>query len=109
MLLHHRVSLDQFAALSVISAATAAQDTPIIQAVFASYKIPQSRLQRKFAPFTTPLPPQVPPQGSRADLEKAMIIQQKIADQGFPCVYFAFVNTLELQTPRACGGSTPND
>lgn len=94
-----------FLLMGSATAATAAQDAPIVQAVFASYKIPQNWLQRKFAPFTVPPPPQVPQGGSNADLEKAILNQQRASDQGFQCVDLALLNTPDWQTPRACGGT----
>ena len=94
-----------FLLMGSATAATAAQDAPIVQAVFASYKIPPAWLERKFAPVT----PQPAPQGSGAGLGQAGLIQQKAIDQGFQCVDLALLNTPDRQTPRACGGTAPND
>jgi hypothetical protein len=96
-----------FLLMGSATAATAAQDAPIVQAVFASYKIPANWLQRKFAPFTAPPAPQAGSQGSSADLQRAIINQQKASDQGFQCVDLALLDTPNYRTPRACGGTAP--
>lgn len=94
-----------FLLMGSATAATAAQDAPIVQAIFASYKIPPSWLERKFAPFTAP----PAPQGSAADIQRAALLQQRAIDQGFQCVNLALLNTPDRETPRACGGTAPND
>jgi hypothetical protein len=86
-------------------ATTAAQEAPIAQAVFASYKIPQAMLAKKLAPVTLPPPPQT---GLGAGMSSALWglqqsnIMATCMDEGVIREYGP------RQLPQECGGEAPN-
>jgi hypothetical protein len=86
-------------------ASIAAQEAPIAQAVFSSYRIPRAMLARKLAPVTAPPPPQT---GVGAGMSSTLwALQQSnimatCMDEGVIREY----GPREL--PRECGGLAPN-
>jgi hypothetical protein len=92
-------------------ATVAAQAAPTVQAVFASYKIPQAWLEKKLAPFTMP-PPAAGAQGgggAQAIME-ATRKAQVVSDVGAKCFDLEVLReTPNRQLPQECGGSAPNN
>ena len=87
-------------------AAVAAQDAPIAQAVFASYRIPQTMLARKLAPVTAPLPVMVPG-GAPGMSSGAYALQQ--SDISATCFDEGVIRGYSnRQLPQECGGEAPN-
>lgn len=88
-------------------AAQAAQDAPLVQAVFASYRIPQAMLARKLAPFTAP-PPRMPAGGGGAAMG-SIIAGQVGSDVSATCFDESVIRGYGPdQLPRECGGRAPN-
>jgi hypothetical protein len=93
--------------------ATAAQAAPIAQAIFQSYRIPATWLQKKLAPFTAP---PVPPAASAAvtAAEAAAINRETMAsaaavNNSVNCFDLTVLRqTPTYQLPRSCGGTQPN-
>jgi hypothetical protein len=87
-------------------ATVAAQDAPIAQAIFASYRIPQAMLARKLAPVTAPLPVMVPGRAPGMSSGNYALQQSDISatcfDEG---VIRGYSNR---QLPQECGGYAPN-
>lgn len=93
--------------------AIAAQDLPIVQAVFASYKISPDWIQRKFAPATAPSTAAL----AGAAQQNAAIVNsflrassglQNAVDLGATCEQYSILSASNRQTPRECGGLAPN-
>jgi hypothetical protein len=88
-------------------ATAAAEDAPIAQAVFASYKMSTPMLAKKLAPVTAP-PPPVLPRGAAPGMSSATYALQQsnisatCFDEG---VIRGYSNR---QLPQECGGEAPN-
>ncbi len=86
-------------------AATAAQEAPIAQAVFSSYRIPQAMHAKKHAPVTLPPPPSSGPgagmSSSLWSLRQSNIMATCM-DEGVIRQYGP------RQLPQECGGLAPN-
>jgi len=86
-------------------AANAAQEAPIAQAVFSSYRIPQAMLAKKLAPVTLPPPPSSGPGAGMSStlwgLQQSNIMATCM-DEGVIREYGP------RQLPRECGGLAPN-
>ncbi len=83
----------------------AAEDAPIAQAVFSSYRVPAAMLQRKLAPFTAPPIVVSSPAGAR------MPVMPAGASGGDTSQCFDLVvirETPKNQLPVSCGGTRPN-
>jgi hypothetical protein len=97
--------------LAQAPAATAAQSAPTAQAVFQSYRIPASWLQRKLAPLHAP---PVAANSAAATLAAAKINSATIAgevgaDNSANCFDLAVLRqTPNYQLPRSCGGTKPD-
>lgn len=94
-------------------AATAAQDAPIAQAIFQSYRIPTDWLQKKLAPFTAP--PAAPPASAAATAAETAAILRATAQQSdainnsVNCFDLSVLRqTPTYQLPRSCGGTMPD-
>lgn len=87
--------------LATAPAATAAQDAPIVQAVFASYKVPQNWLERKLAPFTAPPAPASAPaaQGGTASQTAAILAATRRAQAASDLQAKCFDLTVLRETP----------
>ena len=84
-------------------ASVAPQDAPIASAVFASYKIPASMLQKKVAPFTAP---PMPAGGVGA---AGMLPELKASDTFADCFDESVIRGYgPNQLPQECGGRLPN-
>jgi hypothetical protein len=85
-------------------AATAAQDAPIAQAVFSSYRVPQAMLAKKLAPFS--LPPM--PAGGGGGV--GSIIPGLVgSDISATCFDESVIRGYGPdQLPQECGGRAPN-
>lgn len=84
-------------------AANAAQDAPIAQAVFSSYRVPQAMLARKLAPFTAP-PPR--PTGGAVG---SIIPGMAGSDVSATCFDESVIRGYGPdQLPQECGGRAPN-
>ena len=85
-------------------AAAAAQDAPIASAVFSSYKIPSAMLQKKLAPYTTPVV--IPSSGGAVPGIGAM---PTLDDTSADCFDLGVIRELPpSQLPQKCGGKLPN-
>ncbi len=102
--------------LAQAPAAIAVQAAPTAQAVFQSYRIPSTWLQRKLAPFTEP-PAAVASAGVSAaasNAEAAMIMRSTMQSQAAVnnsanCFDLTVLReTPTYQLPRSCGGTAPN-
>jgi len=85
-------------------ATAAAQEAPIAQAVFSSYKIPQAMLAKKLAPVTAPPPPPSAGPGMSSTLwaMQQSNIMATCMDEGVIREYGP------RQLPKECGGLAPN-
>lgn len=102
-----------FLMMGTAPSATAAQAAPIVQAVFASYKVPPDWLQKKLAPFTTPLSataaaaPQAAETPSQVAAQlKINAAQQKATDTSAECFDLIVLReTPDRQLPPQCRGN----
>ncbi len=86
-------------------ATVAAQEAPIAQAVFSSYRIPQAMLARKLAPVTLPPPPAT---GPGAGMSSTLWGMQQ-ADIMATCMDEGVIREYgPRQLPEECGGRAPN-
>ncbi|HVT98370.1 MAG TPA: hypothetical protein VHE33_12765 [Acidobacteriaceae bacterium] len=86
-------------------ASTAAQEAPLAQAVFSSYRIPQAMLARKLAPVTAPPPPSSGPGAGMSSTLWGM----RQADIMATCMDEGVIREYgPRQLPRECGGLAPN-
>jgi hypothetical protein len=91
----------------------AAQDAPIAQAVFASYRVPVPWLARKIAPVTAPPPAAsggggMSP-GGGAGLNSSLIGGMRSADIMATCMSDGVLRQYgPRQLPQECGGEAPN-
>jgi hypothetical protein len=84
-------------------AANAAQDAPIAQAVFSSYRVPQAMLAKKLAPFTAP-PPR-PAGGAVGSIIPGLVG----SDVSATCFDESVIRGYgPNQLPQECGGKAPN-
>jgi hypothetical protein len=84
-------------------AANAAQDAPIAQAVFSSYRVPQAMLAKKLAPFTAP-PPR-PTGGAVGSIIPGLVG----SDVSATCFDESVIRGYGPdQLPQECGGRAPN-
>ncbi len=84
-------------------ATIAAQEAPIAQAVFSSYRIPQVMLARKLAPVTAP-----PPPPSAGGISSTLWAQQQ-SNITATCFDESVIREYgPRQLPRECGGLAPN-
>jgi hypothetical protein len=83
----------------------AAQDAPIAQAVFASYRVPAAMLQRKLAPFTAPPVVMASPGAARMPA----IPPAALGGDTSQCFDLVVIReTPKNQLPISCGGTRPN-
>ncbi len=82
----------------------AAEDAPIAQAVFASYRVPAAMLQRKLAPFAAP--PVVTTTGGARMPAMPAGASGGDTSQCFDLVVIR--ETPRSQLPMSCGGTRPN-
>ena len=82
----------------------AAEEAPIAQAVFASYRVPAAMLQRKLAPFTAP--PIVTSTGGTKMPAMPAAASGGDTSQCFDLVVIR--QTPKKQLPISCGGTRPN-
>jgi hypothetical protein len=83
--------------------ATAAQDAPIAQAVFSSYRVPQAMLAKKLAPFTAPAPR--PTGGAVGSIIPGLVG----SDVSATCFDESVIRGYGPdQLPQECGGRAPN-
>jgi hypothetical protein len=82
----------------------AAEEAPIAQAVFASYRVPAAMLQRKLAPFTAP--PVVTTTGGARMPAMPAASSGGDTSQCFDLVVIR--QTPRNQLPMSCGGTRPN-
>jgi hypothetical protein len=91
------------------SPAVAAQLAPTAQAIFQSYRIPATWLQKKLAPFTAP-----PMAAATANAEAAMINRETMqsaaaVSNSANCFDLTVLRqTPTYQLPRSCGGTMPD-
>jgi hypothetical protein len=86
-------------------ATSAAQEAPIAQAVFSSYRIPQAMLAKKLAPVTAPPPPA---SGPGAGMSSALYGMQQ-ANIMATCMDEGVIREYgPRQLPQECGGLAPN-
>ncbi len=84
---------------------TAAQEAPVAQAVFSSYKIPQAMLAKKLAPVTAPPPPA---SAGGAGMSSALYGLQQ-ANVMATCMDEGVIREYgPRQLPQECGGQAPN-
>jgi hypothetical protein len=89
--------------------AVAAQLAPTAQAIFQSYRIPATWLQKKLAPFTAP-----PMAAAAANAEAAMINRETMqsaaaVSTSANCFDLTVLRqTPTYQLPRSCGGTAPD-
>jgi hypothetical protein len=84
-------------------AANAAQDAPIAQAVFSSYRVPQGMLAKKLAPFTAP--PPKPAGGAVGSIIPGLVG----SDVSATCFDESVIRGYGPdQLPQECGGKAPN-
>ncbi len=82
----------------------AAEDAPIAQAVFASYRVPAAMLQRKLAPFTAP-----PVVASTGGARMPAIPPGAFGVDTSQCFDLVVIReTPKNQLPVSCGGTRPN-
>jgi hypothetical protein len=93
--------------------ATAAQAAPAAQAIFQSYRIPSSWLERKLAPFTAP--PAASAANAAATAAAAAAINRSTmigiagANNSANCFDLSVLReTPTYQLPRSCGGTMPD-
>lgn len=84
----------------------AAEEAPIAQAVFASYRVPAALLQRKLAPFTAP--PVVTTTGGARMPAMPAIPGAGAADSAACFDLVVIRQTPRNQLPISCGGTRPN-
>lgn len=90
-------------------AAVAAQSAPTAQAVFQSYRIPTSWLQRKLAPHNPPPPPPVRAGSAPGIINGSTIRGEVGADNSANCFDLAVLReTPNYLLPRSCGGTKPD-
>jgi hypothetical protein len=95
--------------------ATAAQSAPAARAIFASYRIPATWLQKKLAPFQTASPGKAgpAPTGAAAIAEANAINRQTMqmmqgANNSANCFDLAVLRSTPTPLlPRSCGGNAP--
>jgi len=88
-------------------APAAAQEAPIAQAVFSSYRIPQAMLAKKLAPVTAP-PPAMPKVGAMPGASP-VTIPGAGGDVSATCFDLGVIRALPpRQLPQECGGEAPN-
>jgi hypothetical protein len=92
-----------FIVVAQAPASGAAQEAPVAQAVFSSYRIPQVMLAKKLAPFTAP-PPVMVGGGGNGGLGAAQsaTVMATCFDESILRDYGP------RQLPRECGGLAPN-
>lgn len=89
--------------LAQAPAASAAQDAPIAQAVFSSYRVPQAMLAKKLAPFTAPAPR--PAGGGMGSIIPGMVG----SDVSATCFDESVIRGYgPNELPQECGGRAPN-
>jgi hypothetical protein len=94
--------------LAQAPAATAAQSAPEAQAIFRSYTIPPTWLQRKLAPFTAPPPPPAAKGGGGGGMGLGTIAGQVGVDNSVNCFDLSVLRGLSgNQLPKSCGGTGP--
>jgi hypothetical protein len=93
-------------------AATAAQSAPIAQAIFQSYRIPTTWLQKKLAPFTAPAQSAASAAVSNAEAaaitREAMQSSAAISNSANCFDLTVLRETPTYQLPRSCGGTMPD-
>jgi hypothetical protein len=93
--------------LAQAPAATAAQSAPTAQAVFQSYRIPATWLQKKLAPFYAP-PPPMPAMGG-GGMSPSVIYGADSATMMANCFDLSILrDTPTHDLPRSCGGTRPD-
>jgi hypothetical protein len=101
-----------FLMMGTAPSATAAQTAPIVQAVFASYKVPPDWLQKKLAPFTAPASAATAPQAAAPAQVAAQLkinaAQQKATDTSAECFDLIVIReTPDRQLPPQCRRNSP--
>jgi hypothetical protein len=93
-------------------AATAAQSAPTAQAIFQSYRIPSTWLQRKLAPFTAPAPAPANAAATAAEaaaINRATMQSAAAISNSANCFDLTVLReTPTYQLPRSCGGTMPD-
>ena len=90
-------------------AAVAAQSAPIAQAVFQSYRIPATWLQKKLAPFYAPPPPSAVGIGGYGGMNSSTILGEAGTDNSANCFDLSVLReTPTRDLPRSCGGTGPD-
>jgi hypothetical protein len=94
--------------LAQAPAAIATQAAPTAQAVFQSYRIPSTWLQKKLAPFTAP-PPAAASAAAAAMINRSTIQSMRGADNSANCFDLSVLReTPTRDLPRSCGGTMPD-
>ncbi len=90
-------------------AAVAAQAAPTAQAIFQSYRIPTTWLQKKLAPFTAPPQTGAATAAAVAAINRSTALSMAGADNSANCFDLSVLReTPTYQLPRSCGGTKPD-
>jgi hypothetical protein len=98
--------------LAQAPAANAAAVAPTAQAIFQSYRIPSTWLQKKLAPFAQPPAPPASAGATAAEIaaiEKETMASQAAVNNSANCFDLSVLReTPTYELPRSCGGMAPN-
>ena len=95
--------------LAQAPAAVAAQSAPTAQAVFQSYRIPATWLQKKLGPFYAPPPPSAVKAGGGGGMNSSTILGEAGADNSANCFDLSVLRaTPTRDLPKSCGGTKPD-
>lgn len=90
-------------------AATATQAAPIAQAIFQSYRVPTTWLQKKLAPFTAPPQTAADTAAAVAAINRSTAISAATVNNSVNCFDLSVLReTPTYQLPRSCGGTKPD-
>jgi hypothetical protein len=94
--------------LAQAPAAVAEQSAPTAQAIFGSYRIPATWLQKKLAPFTVP-PPAAATAATAAMINRSTMLSAAGANNSANCFDLSVLReTPTYDLPRSCGGLKPD-
>jgi hypothetical protein len=95
--------------LAQAPAATASQAVPTAQAIFQSYRIPTTWLQKKLAPFTAPPQNAAATAAAVAAINRSTALSMAGADNSANCFDLSVLReTPTYELPRSCGGTKPD-
>jgi hypothetical protein len=95
--------------LAQAPSATASQAVPTAQAIFQSYRIPTTWLQKKLAPFTAPPQNAAATAAAVAAINRSTALSMAGADNSANCFDLSVLReTPTYQLPRSCGGTRPD-